>query len=230
MKILVFGAHPDDVELAIGGIVARHAHLGHEVEICDLTAGEMGSNGTPEQRIEEGRQAAEILGATKRYNLGLPDAFLASDREAVLSAAGLVRQVAPDVVLAPWWHDRHPDHEAASRIVTRACHLAGLHKFPVPGKRHRPRRLFYYFLGRRSTPSMLVNIDDWWDKKLTAVKAHASQFTPVEQGGNATFLNREQFFADYEVRFRSWGREIGCRYAEALLSREPLAVKDVTEL
>ena len=69
MKILVFGAHPDDVELSVGGIVARQADLGHWVEICDLTAGEMGSNGTPQQRLKEGQEAAAILGAQARHVL-----------------------------------------------------------------------------------------------------------------------------------------------------------------
>lgn len=230
MKILVFGAHPDDVELSVGGIVASQARLGHTVEICDLTAGEMGSNGTPEQRLREGQEAAIILGAAARHNLGLPDAFLEPNREALLATAQLVRQVRPDIVLAPWWHDRHPDHEAASTIVTRACHLAGLHKYPVTGERHRPRQIFYYFLGRSGEPSMLVNIDEYWQVKLAAVQAHASQFASREQGARATFLNREQFFTDYSLRFRAWGREIGCTYAEALVSSRPLAVADISHV
>lgn len=230
MKILVFGAHPDDVELSIGGIIARHVDLGHEVHICDLTAGEMGSNGTPELRLEEGKKAAGILGATARHNLGLPDAFLQPDRESVLKTAELVRAVRPEIVLAPWWQDSHPDHMAASTIATKASHLAGLHKFPVTGVRHRPRRLFYYFLGKTAEPSFLVNIDNYWDKKMEAILAHATQFAPREGGANPTFLNKQQFFADFELRFRSWGREIGCTYAEALVSPARIAVGDITEI
>jgi len=230
MKILVFGAHPDDVELSVGGIVARHAALGHAVEICDLTAGEMGSNGTPEIRMEEGRRAAAILGAKARHNLGLPDAFLQPDREALLKTAALVRQVRPDIVLAPWHRDSHPDHEAASVIVTRACHLAGLHKFPVPGQPHRPRRLFYYFLGRAEKPTVLINIDAYWDAKIQAVKAHASQFAPPSQGARPTLLNRERFFEDHALRFRAWGREIGCTYAEALVSLRQIEAQDITAI
>lgn len=230
MRILVFGAHPDDVELSIGGIVARQAAQGCHVEICDLTAGEMGSNGTPEIRKAEAEKAAGILGAAARHNLGLPDAFLQPDQEAIQRTAQLVRLVRPEIVLAPWWHDRHPDHEAASVIVTRACHLAGLHKFPVKGERHRPRRIFYYFLGRTDKPSFLVNVDQWWPVKLQAVQAHASQFASRGQGARPTYLNRDQFFADYELRFRSWGREIGCTYAEALYSQDALAVADITQV
>jgi len=230
MRILVFGAHPDDVELAVGGIVARHAALGHHVEICDLTAGEMGSNGTPEERRAEGEKAAEILGARARHNLGLPDAFLQPDREAILKTAGLVRKVHPDIVLAPWCQDRHPDHEAASTIVTRASHLAGLHKFPISGERHRPGRLFYYFLGVAGRPSFLVNIDRWWDVKMEAILAHASQFASPRQGANPTYLNREKFFEDYQLRLRLWGKEIGCTYAEALVSRETLRVEDLAHV
>jgi|SRR5690554_4381302 len=227
---LVFGAHPDDVELAVGGIVARHVDQGHVVDICDLTAGEMGSNGTPEIRRQEGQRAAEILGARQRHNLGLPDAFLQPDREAVLKTAELIRQVAPDIVLAPWWQDRHPDHEAASAIVTKASHLAGLHKFPAAGTRHRPRRVFYYFLGRTAEPSLLVNVDAYWEQKMDAVAAHASQFAPREQGAKPTYLNRDKFFADHQLRFRTWGRQIGCTYAEALVSGDHLAVADISQV
>lgn len=227
MKIMVFGAHPDDVELAVGGIVARHADLGHQMIICDLTAGEMGSNGTPEIRRAEGHKAAEVLGAKQRYCLGLPDAFLQPDVDAIKRTAEAVREVRPDLVLAPWWHDRHPDHEAASIIVTKACHLAGLHKYPVSGQRHRPRRIFYYFLGRTGDPSLLINIDRYWDIKMQAILAHSSQFAGTSQGANPTYLNQERFFVDYELRFRSWGREIGCTYAEALLSQDNFQVPDL---
>ncbi|MTI96383.1 MAG: bacillithiol biosynthesis deacetylase BshB1 [Firmicutes bacterium] len=228
MKILVIGAHPDDIELSVGGIVAKHVAMGYEVELCDLTAGEMGSNGTPEQRLAEGQEAAKILGAGRRHNLGLPDGLLIPDRHAILKMAELVRAVAPDLVLAPWWQDRHPDHEAASLIATRGCHLAGLHKFPVSGERHRPERMLYYFLGRIGEPSFIVNVDDFWDTKMAAIKAHASQFASREDGANPTFLNRGQFFENYELRFRTWGRGIGARYGEALVSREPIAVQDIT--
>lgn len=229
MKILVFGAHPDDVELSVGGIVARHADLGHEMVICDLTAGEMGSNGTAELRAAEGEKAAALLGAV-RYNLGLPDAFLQPDDTAIQRTAALVREVRPGIVLAPWVQDRHPDHEAASAIVTRACHLAGLHKYPVGGERHRPRRLFYYFLGRTSEPTFLVNVDKYWDLKMKAILAHASQFASPAQGANPTYLNREQFMADYQLRFRNWGREIGCTYAEALVSPDKIQVSDLAQV
>lgn len=230
MKILVFGAHPDDVELSVGGIVARHAALGYQVEICDLTAGEMGSNGTPALRLEEGARGAKILGAAARHNLGLPDAFLQPDPAAIMKTAELIRVVRPDFVLAPWGQDRHPDHEAAGAIVTRASHLAGLHKFPVPGERHRPRRLFYYFLGKIGEPSFLVNIDAYWDQKIAAIQAHASQFTVPEQGAKPTYLNREGFFRDYALPFREWGRQIGCTYAEALVSREKISIADITKI
>lgn len=230
MKILVFGAHPDDVELSVGGIVARQADLGHWVEICDLTAGEMGSNGTPQQRLKEGQEAAAILGAQARHNLGLPDAFLEPNREALVATAQIIRQVRPDIVLAPWCQDHHPDHVAASAIVTKACHLAGLHKYPVAGERHRPRRIFYYFLGKIGEPSFLVNVDEYWQVKLAAVRAHASQFAPRQGGARPTYLNREQFFEDYSLRFRSWGREIGCTYAEALVSPSRLSVADLGQV
>jgi LmbE family N-acetylglucosaminyl deacetylase len=170
------------------------------------------------------------LGAATRYNLGLPDAFLQPDRDSILKTAELVRTVAPDIVLAPWWHDRHPDHEAAGIIVTRASHLAGLHKFPIPGQRHRPKRLFYYFLGKTGDPSLLVNVDQYWETKMAAIQAHVTQFASTDLGANPTYLNRDRFFTDFEMRFRGWGREIGCKFAEALVTTDRIAVKDITEI
>ena len=188
--------------------------LGHAVEICDLTAGEMGSNGTPEIRMEEGRRAAAILGAKARHNLGLPDAFLQPDREALLKTAALVRQVRPDIVLAPWHRDSHPDHEAASVIVTRACHLAGLHKFPVPGQPHRRGGCFITFWAVPKKPTVLINIDAYWDAKNTGRQGPTqASLRRRPRAPVPPLLNRERFFEDYALRFRAWGREIRCTYA-----------------
>ena len=73
VDLLAVGAHPDDIEIGLGGTIARHAAEGFLVGLCDLTAGEMGTNGTVEQRLAEGDAAREVLGAAWRTNLRLPD-------------------------------------------------------------------------------------------------------------------------------------------------------------
>ena len=73
VDLLVFGPHPDDIEIGLGGTVARHAAVGLRVGLCDLTAGEMGSNGTPDERLAEAETARVVLGAAWRENLRWPD-------------------------------------------------------------------------------------------------------------------------------------------------------------
>ena len=78
VDVLAVGPHPDDIEIGIGGLVAKHAALGHRVGLCDLTAGEMSSNGTVEERLAEAETARAVLGAAWRVNLRLPDRAIGS--------------------------------------------------------------------------------------------------------------------------------------------------------
>src|SRR4249919_1883337 len=110
VDLLVFGPHPDDIEIGLGATVARHVDLGHRVGLCDLTAGEMGSNGTVEERLAEAEAARGVLGGAWRTNLRLPDRAIGSDRSHARAIASLIRAVRPRVVALPYWSDRHPDH------------------------------------------------------------------------------------------------------------------------
>ena len=79
VEILAFGPHPDDIEIGIGGTLVKHATSGLSIGLCDLTAGEMGSNGTVEERLAEAQAARAVLGAQWRVNLRLPDRALVDD-------------------------------------------------------------------------------------------------------------------------------------------------------
>src|SRR5213592_707715 len=103
VDLLVFGPHPDDLEIGTGGSVAKHAALGLRVGLCDLTAGEMGSNGTVDERLAEAEAARVVLGASWRVNLRLPDRAIGSDRAHAVAIAGLVRRTRPRVVALPYW-------------------------------------------------------------------------------------------------------------------------------
>src|SRR6476619_6395714 len=125
VDLLVFGPHPDDIEIGIGGTVAKHTAGGVRVGLCDLTAGEMGSNGTVEGRLAEADAAAKLLGVSWRVNLGLPDRGLHSTADHVKLIASLVRRTRPRTVALPYWSDRHPDHVAASALANEAVFSAG---------------------------------------------------------------------------------------------------------
>src|ERR671918_3100043 len=129
VDLLVFGPHPDDLEIGLGGTIAKHAALGHRVGLCDLTAGEMGSNGTIEERLAEAEEARAVLGASWRTNLRWPDRAIARDSDHMRAAARMIRDARPRAVALPYWSDRHPDHSAASAVLTEAVFNAGLRRY-----------------------------------------------------------------------------------------------------
>src|SRR5262245_59028063 len=158
IDLLVFGPHPDDIEIGLGGTVARHTAAGKTVGFCDLTAGELGSNGTPEERRREAEQAARVLGATFRDNLGWPDGRIDNAPAHVRSAVELVRRHQPRAVAVPYWRDRHPDHVAASRVLTQAIFKSGLRRFETATPAWRPDWICYYFINDAAPPSFVVDV------------------------------------------------------------------------
>src|SRR5262245_33991275 len=134
IDLLVFGPHPDDLEIGLGGTIARHGALGLQVGLCDLTRGEMGSNGTPEERLAEAEAARKALGATWRENLAWPDRRVGKDPAHLEQAIGFIRRHRPRVVAVPYWSDRHPDHVAASHVLTEAVSHAALRRYPAEGE------------------------------------------------------------------------------------------------
>src|SRR5512134_1127826 len=110
VDLLVFGPHPDDLEIGLGGTIAVHTALGLSVGLCDLTAGELGTNGTPEQRVAEAEQARLVLGAIWRENLRWPDRRIGKDPNHLQQAVTFIRRHQPRAIALPYWFDRHPDH------------------------------------------------------------------------------------------------------------------------
>ncbi|MEM6931746.1 MAG: bacillithiol biosynthesis deacetylase BshB1, partial [Myxococcota bacterium] len=159
IDLLAIGAHPDDLELSCGGLVALATSRGQTVHLVDLTRGELATNGTPELRATEAAAAAEVLGAV-RHNLGLPDGGLRPDDEAQLRAVvAVLRQLRPHIALGPWPDARHPDHMAASALVTAGCFWAGVrNQWPHLGAPHRPRHLWQYGQRHDPRPDFVVDI------------------------------------------------------------------------
>jgi bacillithiol biosynthesis deacetylase BshB1 len=232
VDILAVGAHPDDVELVMGGAVAVEAARGRRVAVLDLTRGESGSRGTPETRVREAQAAARILGAAHRETLELPDSGLQpvpEQRDVVLA---VVRRLRPRVVLAQHWEQRHPDHAAASRIVYEACFFAGLRNYrPDLGAAWRPRKLAYAVTMTEATdirPSFVVDITPVWETKLRAVEAYESQWTPTPD--EPLRLPLDLYRERVELAGRRHGQRIGVTYGEGFVTREPLVVDDLLAL
>ena len=222
VDLLAFGPHPDDIEIGIGGIVAKHAALGSLVGLCDLTAGEMGSNGTIDERLAEGEAARRVLGAAWRTNLRLPDRAIGSDPSHARAIAALIRRVRPRVVALPHWSDRHPDHVAASQLLTEAVFSAGLRRYPAEGDAWKPESSCYYFINDSAPPSFVVDVSDHYEKKRLALACHATQFTPSGTGAVATRLTSVRFQQLIESRDAQFGAQAGVAFAEGIVVRHPV--------
>jgi len=223
VDLLAFGPHPDDLEIGLGGTIAHHAALGLTVALCDLTAGEMGSNGTVETRLAESENARAVLGAVWRENLRWPDRRIGKDANHLEEAVAFIRRHRPRVVAAPYWTDRHPDHVAASQVLTEAVFNAGLRRYRAEGEAWKPEWICYYFINDGAAPSFVIDVTDHYERKRQALDCHSSQFTPPAPGGAvATRLNTPLFRQMIESRDAQFGALAGVRWAEGIVVREPL--------
>ena len=222
VDLLAIGPHPDDIEIGIGGIVAKHAALGHRVGLCDLTAGEMGSNGTVEERLAEAEAASKVLGAAWRVNLRLPDRAIGTSPDHQRAVAGLVRSARPRVVAIPYWSDRHPDHVAASQLLTEGVFSAGLRRYQADGDAWKPESICYYFINDMAAPSFVVDVSEHYDTKRRALACHVTQFQPPQPDAVATRLTSVRFRQLIESRDAQLGAVAGVAFAEGIVVRDPL--------
>jgi bacillithiol biosynthesis deacetylase BshB1 len=222
VDLLAVGPHPDDIEIGIGGIVAKHAALGHRVGLCDLTAGEMGSNGTVDERLAEAEAARTVLGAAWRVNLRLPDRAIGTSPDHQRAVAGLVRSARPRVVAIPYWSDRHPDHVAASHLLTESVFSAGLPRYHAEGEAWKPESICYYFINDMAVPSFVVDVSEQYETKRRALACHATQFQPSQPDAVATRLTSARFRQLIESRDAQFGAVAGVAFAEGILVTQPL--------
>jgi len=223
VDVLAVGAHPDDVELGCAGLLLRLKARGYRFGIVDLTAGEMGSRGTREERAAEAKAAAETLGATARECLGLPDTRVTESDGAVKLMVEAIRKWRPRLVVAQDAGDQHPDHAAGARIVQRACFLAALARYEAEGAPHRVGRLIRYSRHPWFRASFVVDISDHVEEKLTAIRCYASQFTRTEPGAK-TPISDPGYEDDLRAFWRFHGMGVGAIYAE------PFAMDGVPQL
>lgn len=224
VDLLVFGPHPDDIEIGLGGTVARHVALGRRVGLCDLTAGELGTNGTPEERFAEAEAARAILGATWRVNLKWPDRGIGSTPAQARDAAALIRRAQPRVVALPHWTDRHPDHVAASQVLTEAVFNSGLRRFDAGAEAWKPASVCYYFINNWDKASFVIDVSAYYEVKKRALDCYVSQFRAGAPGAVPTRLNSPRFSQLIESRDGLFGALAGVAYAEALVVKDPVVL------
>src|SRR5229473_7255319 len=214
LDILAIAAHPDDVEQTCGGTLLRMGGMGYRAGVLDLTAGDMGTRGTPELRVEESRIAGERMQLAWRGNMYWPDARLENTVTARMSLAVEIRNLRPRVVILPYWEGRHPDHYRACELGYEACFLAGLKKLDEETEPHRPRKILYSALYANVTPSFVVDISGQFERRMTALLSYRSQFSAISEGAEL-FPDEPEIRERLGAIARYYGNLVGVRYGEA---------------
>lgn len=220
LDVLAIAPHPDDAEIGCGGTLLRAQAEGQRTGILELTRGEMGSKGSPDERDAEALEAARILRLTYRGNLRWGDGQIEDEDELRTWLARSLRELKPRVLLVPHESDRHPDHIGAARVCVSAVHLAGLRRAPLEGEPHKVASLLSYQGNAPIQANALVDVSDHMDLWECAITAHATQFTgeAVSETVSPEILERRK------ARMMYWGTFIGVRYAEAFESKAPLSI------
>ena len=231
VDLLAIAPHPDDAELCCGGTLILAADQGYKTGILDLTGGELGSHGSPEQRKAESDSASAILGLTTRGSLGLPDARISNDEDSRRKVVEAIRGLRPRTVILPYYEGRHPDHRVASELGYDACYLAGLKNYPASGEPHRPDKILYALAYREHTakPTFVVDTSDSLERKLEAIRCYASQFDGVKALGEL-FPAAVPLYDLVRIQDAHYGSLIRAAYGEPFLSRETMMVSDVVGL
>ncbi|CAN5447251.1 bacillithiol biosynthesis deacetylase BshB1 [soil metagenome] len=235
LDILAFGAHPDDVELGAGGMIAKEVALGRRVGIIDLTRGELGSRGTAEDRDQEAYDSAEILGIELRANLGFRDGFFSNDEFHQREIVRYIRLYQPDLVICNAVTDRHPDHGRGSELVSTACFLSGLAKIKTEWEgliqgSWRPKAVYHYNQDRYLKPDVVVDITDFMETKMKAVKAFKTQFYNPESNEPETAISTREFLDFLYGRAMEFGRPAGFKYAESFTVERTIGIKSLMDL
>jgi bacillithiol biosynthesis deacetylase BshB1 len=233
IDILAFGAHPDDIELGCGGLLIAEALKGKKVGLVDLTQGELGSRGTVTIREQEAKDAAQILKATLRLNLGMPDGKFELNEDNKAKIISCIRTYKPEVVITNASYDRHPDHGRAAKLVEEACFLSGLVKYQLSGaatEPWRPKAIYQYMQFYHHTPHFIYDISEVMDEKLRSIKAHKSQFWNPESTEPKTLIASEEFFNAITHRAAEYGLQAGFKYGEPLMVIRIPGVKDISSL
>lgn len=232
VDILAIFAHPDDVELTVGGTLLKMKSLGYSTGALDVTRGEMGTRGTVEARAAEAIEAAAILRLDLRENLGLTDGHVFVDDAARIAMVRVLRRLKPKVLLTHQIGDPHPDHGHIAELVRESARLASMKKYDeeTGDEKIAVPIVAHNVFSRLVPPSFIVDVSDFLEEKMEAIRAHRSQFHNPNSSEPETRLTASGFLDELENRSRYFGSLIGVAAGEPFYVREALNVPDPIEL
>jgi len=228
VDILAIFAHPDDAELCVGGTLLKMKHLGYSTGALDITQGEMGTRGTTEGRAGEARDAARLLKLDVRENLGLPDGYVFADDGSRTKLVRSLRRLKPKVILTHQHNDPHPDHDHIVQLVRESARLSSMYKYDEETGEEKINvpLVAHNIFSARVVPSFVVDISDFLEEKMAAIRAHHSQFYDPNSSERETRLSAKDYLSDLENRSRHFGTLIGTAAGEPFFVREALNVDD----
>ncbi|HUQ31246.1 MAG TPA: bacillithiol biosynthesis deacetylase BshB1 [Pyrinomonadaceae bacterium] len=232
LDALAVFSHPDDAELSVAGTLLKLKAAGYRTGVLDMTRGEMGTRGTIEGRAEEARAAARIMKVDVRLNLEQPDGHVWLTEESRRAMVRVLRLHKPKVIFTPHWDDPHPDHAATSRIAREAARLASMRRYDEEHGLDAVKMpaLAHVVYSRRVIPSFVVDVSDFVEEKMRAIRAHASQFYRADAEEPETRISDKNFLQQIEWRMRYYGSLIGAAAGEAFYVREALNIEDPVQL
>ncbi|MDG1264565.1 MAG: bacillithiol biosynthesis deacetylase BshB1 [Flavobacteriaceae bacterium] len=230
VDILAFGAHPDDVELGCAGSILSSIDEGKSIGIVDLTRGELGTRGDLKTRDREAKNAAAILGVSFRKNLGFRDGFFVNDETHQLEIIKLIRTHKPNVVLCNAVDDRHIDHTKGSKLVSDACFLSGLIKIDTQQEVWRPKQVYHYIQWKDIKPDFVVDVSQFIDQKVEAIKAYKSQFFDASNKAPQTPISTQNFLNSVRYRAQNLGRLAGVDAAEGFTTERVAGIQSFDNL
>lgn len=222
-KILAIGAHPDDVEFGVAGLLLKEIENGAQVKIVICSLGEAGSNGTPEGRKKEAADAAKYIGAEFQYVPLGGDCNLEDNPKSRKKIAEIIRRWKPNIILAPSLSEnQHPDHLAVASSTRNAARLArygglkDLKKFPP----HAVDALYYYPSSAElhAKPDILIDVSAQFERWIEAMKIHKSQ------------MKTRSYLEMVSTKAKYLGATIGVEYATPLWINDPMHVERLSLL
>ena len=232
LDALAVFSHPDDAELTVAGTLLKLKSLGYRTGVLDMTRGEMGTRGTVEGRAQEAQEAARLLRLDTRLNLEQPDGHVLVTDDARRALVRVLRSLRPRVVFTSHWDDPHPDHAATAHLVRDSARLASMRRYDEAHGQEQVSMpsLAHAVYSRLVVPSFVVDVSDFVEEKMQAIRAHTSQFYREGADEPATRISDKNFLAQIENRMRYYGSLVNVAAGEAFYVREALNVADPVSL